>query len=138
MTTANELAGDLTVRAAVLGQATAGTVDDWAVMRFPTDAVITAVRWIPHAAVTGAATNNFAIQAINKGAAGAGTTGVTTAKTYANGTNSAAYVPESLTLSSTATDLNVAAGDVLALVRTVNGTGLAMPDGQVEVSYRIR
>lgn len=122
----------------VLGQATAGTVDNWPVFRAPFPCTVEAVYWIPSAAVTGAATNNFALQAINRGAAGAGSTGVTTAKTYASGTNSAANVAEALALSATAADLNLAAGDVLDFVRTVNGTGLASPDGRVEVHYRAR
>jgi hypothetical protein len=88
--------------------------------------------------VTGAATNNFAIAAQNKGAAGAGTTALTTTKTYDNAINSVAHDAEDLTLTSTAADLLVAAGDVVSLVRTINGTGLAQPDGLVEVRFQYR
>ncbi len=134
----SELSGDLKVSTYVLGQATAGNADDWPLLQADRPIKITGVRWIPAAAVTGANTNNFALQAINKGTGGAGTTGVTTTKTYASGTNSVAHDSEDLTLSSTATDLQLAAGEVLSLVRTVNGTGLAMPDGLVEVRYQHR
>lgn len=130
--------GDHFTRSYVPAQGTAGTANSWAVFRAPKACTVTGIAWVPNAAVTGAATNNFALGAVNKGAAAAGTTAVTTVKTYASGTNSAASVAEALTLSSTAADLNMAAGDVLALVRTVNGTGLASPDGHLEISFRYR
>jgi hypothetical protein len=38
-----------------------------------------------------------------------------------------------MTLTTTATDLNVAAGDVLAVVETVAGTGAAHPNMQFTV-----
>jgi len=133
-----DLPGPHFSRAYVPGQATAGTADEWPVFRAPGAVKIRAVRWIPAAAVTGAATNNFALQAINRGTANGGSTGVTQTKTYASGTNSAANTPEALTLSATAADLNLASGEVLALARTINGTGLAMPDGQLEVEYEYR
>lgn len=138
MTKLLDIPGDHIARSYALGQATAGSVDAWPAFKAPKACTITGVTWIPAAAVTGAATNNFALQAKNTGLLGAGTTAVTTAKTYASGTNSVALSPEALTLSSTAADLNMAAGEVLTLVRTVNGTGLASPHGHIEISYRIR
>lgn len=134
----NEQPGDHIDSSYVLGQATAGTVDSWPVFRAPGKVKVTGVRWIPSAAVAGAVTNNFALTARNKGTDNTKNVAVTTAKTYDNGVNSVANAPESLTLSATAADLEMAAGEVLILDRTVNGTGLAMPDGQVEVSYQYR
>lgn len=122
----------------VPAQGTAGSTDTNAVFVADKAMTVTGVKWVPSAAVTGAATNNFALQLINKGATGAGTTGVTTAKTYDNAVNSAANVAEALTLSSTAADLNLAAGDVLAFVRTINGTGLASPKGLLEIVFKYR
>lgn len=133
-----DIPGNHIARTEISAQATAGNADAWSVFKAPANATVTSVTWIPDVNVTGANTNNFALQLINKGAAGAGTTGITTVKTYASGTNSAAFVGEALTLSSTATDLQLAAGDVIAFVRTVNGTGLASPHGQLEVAYTIR
>jgi hypothetical protein len=139
MTTAiKDIPGKHVARSYVLAQGTAGTADTWPVCRAPGNIVVTAVRWIPAAAVSGAATNNFALALQNKGADGLGTTAVTATKTYDNGVDSVAHAAESLTLLGTAADLNVDEGDVLSLVRTVNGTGLASPDGLVEVEYKYR
>lgn len=138
MSKITDIPGDHRRQAYVPGQATAGTADDWPVLVAERNLTITGVRWVPAAAVAGAATNNFALQVQNKGTGGAGTTGITTAKTYASGTNSVAHAAEALALSATAADLNVAAGETVALVRTVNGTGLAMPDGMVEVAFKYR
>jgi len=96
---------------------------------------ITGARFIPDTAITGAATNNMAIQIVNKGVAGTGTDGVTAVKTYASGTDAVKNVAEELTLSTTAADLVVTTGEVLALEKTENGTGLALPPGLVELSY---
>lgn len=126
------------MRSRVPAEGTAGSDDTWVLGRLPSNAQVSTVRWIPDAAVTGANTNNFQLQVINKGAAGSGTTTVTAAKTYASGTNSTAYVAESLTLSSTAADLLANAGDILTLVRTHNSSGLASPAGVVEIGYLIR
>jgi hypothetical protein len=134
----NEIAGVHTARTVIAGQATAGTVDSWPLFAAPDDLEVAAVRWIPAAAVTGVNTNNFALAVQNKGVAGSGTTAVTATKTYASGTDSVANVAETLALSGTAANLLVAAGEVLALVRTVNASGLAQPDGVLEVDYRVR
>ncbi len=117
----------------VPAEPTAANAGSWPVWRAPFNAVIVAARWIPAAAVTGVATNNFALTVNNKTTVGA----VTAVKTYAAGTNSVASTPESLTLS-TAAGVNVNTGDVIALDRTVNGTGLASPTGVVELTYRWR
>lgn len=130
--------GDKRRTAYLPGQATAGTADEWPVFVADKALTITGVSWVPAAAVTGAATNNFSINARNRGTAGAGTTDVTTAKTYASGTDSVAFDAEALTLSTTAADLNMAVGEVLTIERLINGTGLAMPDGLVEVAYKYR
>jgi hypothetical protein len=133
-----DLQGEHTLRRSVPAQGTAATTNRWNVGRLPTGAKITSVTWIPDAAVTGANTNNFALQLQNGGSAGQGTTGVTAAKTYASGTDSVANTPEALTLSGTAANLLAAAGDVLVLARTVNSSGLASPSGTLEVTYTIR
>jgi hypothetical protein len=120
------------------GQSTANAADEWPVLYCDKALTVTGVRWIPAAAVTGDNTNYFSLAAQNKGTAGAGTTAVTATKAYTTGTNSVAFDAEDLTLSSTAADLNMAAGEVLTLKRTVAASGLAQPDGLVEVTYKYR
>lgn len=134
----HDVPGDHKFTAFIPAQATAGTAQRVPVWEAPYACTVTAARWIPQAAVSGANTNNFALGLINRGQAGAGTTAVTTVKTYASGTDSVASVPESLTLSSTAADLNLAAGDQLDFARTVNGTGLASPHGVLVLTVRVR
>lgn len=134
-----DIPGNHTVRAYIPGQATAGTVDSWPVFTPQQKITVTGVRWVPAATVTGAATNNFALALQNRGSVdGTGTTAITTTKTYDNAINGVAHKAETLTLSATASNLNVDAGATIALIRTVNGTGLAMPDGSVEVDYIYR
>lgn len=132
MSQTQENRGDQFAQATIPAEGTAGTADEWCVWQAPYNAVITAAQWIPAAAVTGVATNNFAL-AINDFTS---TTTVSSTKTYANGTNSVANTAEALTVA--AAGVNVAAGDVITLKRTVNGTGLASPAGSVRLTYRWR
>ncbi len=136
MTQLSQIAGDFTTRMFCPGQATAGTLADWVIMRADSNITIPAVRFTPNAAITANGTNYFTLTLTNKGAAAAGSTAVATRAWSA--TNSVAFVSETMTLSSTAADLNVASGDVLVLVRTVASSGLAMPDMTVTVKYKLR
>lgn len=132
----NEMGGTLIDRLYVPGQATAGTVDDWALKVCDAKLTLVALKIVPNAAITANGTNYFDLAVINKGAAAAGTTSMATRSWIA--TNSVAFVAESLTLSLTTANLNAAAGDVLDLQRTVTGTGLIMPDMLVELHYKLR
>lgn len=132
----NELAGDQPLSVYFPGHATAGSAKECAGFRAPFRAKITAVEFVASAAVTGAATNNFGINVRNR-ATGAGTA-VPAAITFANGTNAVAQTPLALTLSGTAADLNVNAGDVITVEKVVNGTGLACPDGSIVVHLQAR
>ncbi len=87
------------------------------------------------AAITGAATNNFAVSFFNR-TTGAGTVQWATAITYGNATNATKATPITLTLSSTATDLVVAAGDFLVAELSTNGTGRLCPGGIANVIVR--
>ncbi len=135
MTQRSELSGEWTFPCFVAGQATAGTVDEWALFIAEFDLLITAVKFIPNAAITANATNFFDLAILNK-EAGAGTTSIAT-RTWA-ATNSVAFTPESMTLSATAANLLVDAGDLLTLARTVTASGLAMPDATIQVHAKIR
>lgn len=130
-----DVPNDFVLRFKIDAEATAGTADTFPLYVAESNQVITAVRWIPKVAVTGAATNNFALQVVDTGPAGAGTGAVTTVKTYASGTNSVALTPEAFTIGAAP---NVAAGDVVSLARTVNASGLASPAGILEVQFRYR
>lgn len=132
----SDIPGNHTARVVVPAEGTAGNADTWPVFVAPGKITVTGVRWTPSANVTGANTNNFAFAVQNRGQAGSGTTAVTSTKTYASGTNGVANQAEALTLSGTAANLNAVANDVLSLVRSVNGSGLASPAGLVEIDFR--
>jgi hypothetical protein len=112
---------------------TAGNSDDSVLAQSPYAGTVTAVQYVPEAAITGAATNNRTVSLVNKGQAGSGTTVVATL-TFASGTNATANNEVSLTLSSTAADLVVAEGDTLQWRSIANGTGLADPGGIARVT----
>lgn len=112
---------------------TAGNSDDTVLAQSPYAGTVTAVQYVPEAAITGAATNNRTVSLVNKGQAGSGTTVVATL-TFASGTNATANNEVSLTLSSTAADLVVAEGDTLQWRSIANGTGLADPGGIARVT----
>jgi len=89
------------------------------------------------AAITGAATNFFTISFFNR-VAGAGTVQWATAIAYSNAVNAAKATPVVLTLSSTASELQPAAGDVLSVEITTSGTGLICPGGTLQLTGRWR
>lgn len=127
-----DIPGDQPIAAYFPGHATAGSAKESAAFRAPFRCVITAVEFIPSAAITGAATNNFTLNVRNRTTAGAGAA-VPATITFGNGINAVAQAPTALTLSGTASALAVAAGDVITVEKAVNGTGLACPDGTVVV-----
>lgn len=93
---------------------------------------IVSALWIAGAAITGQATNFFTLSFFNRGGAGAGTVQWATAIAYSSGAVTAGKAtPVTLTLSSTASDLLVAANDVLSVEVTTTGTGLICPGGVV-------
>lgn len=112
---------------------TAGNDDDTVIAQSPYAGTVTAVQYVPEAAITGAATNNRTVSLVNKGQAGSGTTTIATL-TFGNGTNAAANNEVSLTLSATAADLVVAEGDTLQWRSIHNGTGIADPGGIARVT----
>ena len=100
----------------------------------PYAGTVSAVEYIAIAAVTGAASPaSRTLSLINKGQAGAGTTAVATLA-LVSAVNLVAFDAKTITLSSTAADLVVAAGDVLVWNSLhVGGTGLVDPGGTVVV-----
>lgn len=128
-----EMGGVLTVAVYVPAQATLGTDDNWPVWQAPNKVQITAVTFVPSAAVTANATH-YSIYTVTRYTAGASGTSVAT-RTWA-ATDSAAETPEALTLSATATNLLLAAADTLSVVKTHGGNGLVIPDGALIISYK--
>jgi hypothetical protein len=120
-----ELRGVRPVEVAIAGQATAGTVDEFPLLRVPFACKLVAVYFVWKAAITANGTNYFAATIRNRGAAAAGTA-VAATRSFIAG-NAAAFVPEAGTLSTTAADLAFAAGDVLTCEKLVTASGLAMP-----------
>lgn len=133
MPTMSEIRGDQVFTIPVLGQATAGTADEWAGVKVPFDCVVKSAKWIPSAAVVADVTNYATLNLRNRGAAGAGST-LPASRSY-SAISSTAFVAEEMTLSA---DVNLTAGDVLTVSKVNSGTGLAIPDGVVQVHVQVR
>jgi hypothetical protein len=105
-----------------------------AVGEAPFAGTVSGVSYTAIAAVTGAASPaSRTVSLINKGQSGAGTT-VVASLALLGGVNLVAYDEKAITLSATAADLVVAAGDILAWSSApVGGTGLVDPGGMVQI-----
>ena len=117
------------------GWATAATVSEEPAFRAPYNCTVQSVRFVPKTAITGNATNFASLEARNKGAAGVGTTQVAVMPFDTPTTDDVvAYDEKAIPLSATAANLNLVEGDVLALRKTVGGTGMII-DGIIEVAF---
>lgn len=104
----------------------AAVTQDQVIGEAPFAGTVTAVSIIPEANATANATNHRTFLIHNKGQAGAGSTVVASLALDTPGTDDlVAFDEKSVPLSGTPANLTVAAGDVLACVETVTGTGLA-------------
>lgn len=135
MTQITELAGDHVFTTAVAGNATAATEDEFVLLVAPHRMRVTAVKWVPTANITADGTDYFTVTVRNRKAAGSGTA-VVAQRSYDSG-NGTAFVAESMTLSDTEADLEVAAGDVLTAEKLAEGSGLAMPDGLIQIHAQV-
>lgn len=136
MANANAAPVALFPSAALPAVATA-TDSDVAVFVAPFDCTVTAVTYTPNALITGANTNTRAVRLRNKGQDGSGATVVAELQ-FNSGVNAAAFDEKAVTLSGTAANLDLTAGDVLALFSDSVGTGLADPGGLLRVSVARR
>ena len=132
----SEIAGDQSIQMYFPGHATAGTAIETALGRARFRGAITAVEFIPSAAITGVNSNYFTLNIRNR-TTGAGTA-IPAALAFVSGTDGVASTPKTITLSSTAADLLVAADDVITAEKAVTGTGLACPPGLVVVHFKAR
>lgn len=121
------------IEADVPAVSTAGNDDDTVLFQAPFACTVTSVSYIAEAAITGAATNNRTVSLVNKGQAGAGTTTVASL-TFASGVNAAANDDTAITLSGTAANLVLAAGDTLQWRSIHVLTGITDPGGLVRVT----
>lgn len=95
--------------------------------------VVGNVSYVPASDITGANTDSRTFNLINKGQDGNGTTVIATLA-MTSGVNASDFDEKALTLSGTAANLVVAAGDILAFASVhVGSTGLADPGGKVQV-----
>lgn len=125
----------VTLRLAAPAVGTAGNDLRTAIGRSPVAGTLVRCSFFASTTLTGAATNNRTLSLLNGGAAGTGTTSMAS-KNFANGTNATAQSDTVITLSGTAANLVVAAGDVLQWDSLHVGTGLADPGGLVEVDIQ--
>lgn len=116
---------------------TAGNSDDTVLGQAPFDCTVVDVEYVPESAITGAATNNRTVSLINKGQDGTGVVVVATL-TFGSGTNAAANDDTTVTLSGTAANRNLTAGDTLQWRSVANGTGIADPGGLARVTVNRR
>ncbi len=120
-------------RQAVVQAAATGADLNTNVLVCPQAGTVTAVTYTPVSTITGADTNTRSVTLVNKGQNGAGTTVVATLQ-FNSGVNATGSDEKTITLSATAANLVVAAGDVLQWQSTHVGTGLADPGGLVALA----
>ncbi|MFJ4808496.1 hypothetical protein [Streptomyces longwoodensis] len=125
-----------TIEADVPAVATASS-DDTVVGQAPFDCTVTKVEYVPETAVTGADTNSRTVSLVSKGQAGSGTTTVASLA-LTSGVNAAANDEKTVTLSGTAANLDLTAGDTLQWRSIAVGTGLADPGGLVRITVSRR
>ena len=121
------------IEADVPAVSTAGNDDDSVIAQAPFDCTVTSVEYIPEAAITGADTNSRTVSLVNKGAAGSGSTTVASLA-LTSGVNATANNEKTITLSGTAANLVLAAGDTLQWRSIHVGTGIADPGGLVRIT----
>lgn len=96
----------------------------------PVKGLITRVLYVPSAAVTANASNFRVLTLQNKGTNGLSGSTAVASRTWAAG-NSVQSQADVFTLSGTAANLQVQAGDVFQMAGTHGGTGLIIPAGSV-------
>jgi hypothetical protein len=116
---------------------TAGNDDDTVLGQAPFDCTVTSVQYVAEAAITGADTNSRTVSLVNKGQAGSGSTSVASLA-LTSGVNAAANDERAITLSATAANLDLTAGDTLQWRSIHIGTGITDPGGVVRVTISRR
>lgn len=126
----------VTIPTILIAAATSDEVALW-VNKHNATVRMTACSFTPETAVTANDTNNFTLQIRNKGTDGTGTTGVTQIRTLnVAGGSIAAFDEDGLTLSTTAADTDIDTGEVVALDKGENGSGLELPAGVITLEFQ--
>lgn len=113
--------------------ATAATVDEFAAFRAPFDLEVTAVRYLPSAALSGVTATEVTLAVINKDQDGAGTDEMASLS-FVTGTDAVAFDEKDIPLSGTVANRDASEGDVISIAKTITSTGLAL-DGSVEIEF---
>lgn len=116
----------------IIAQAASGTADA-VIGEAAAPGTVTTVTFTPDANITGATATKRTITLENRGQDGSGTTVVATLDLI-TGVNPVKHDEYAFTLSGTAANLNVVAGDILAVKEAVTSTGTANPGGRIEVT----
>lgn len=111
----------------------AGSTASFAIGKAPFAGAVTSIGLLPSGNATGNDTNKRTYTLVNKGQDGSGTTVMGTLDLVSSN-NLVGFQRKAFVLSVVANALNVAKGDVLALVSTHAASGLADPGGTVEVA----
>ena len=130
-----ELRGTLTAKADIASTGNAASTGPLTMWVAPHDCTITAITLLPSTAITAHGTDYAVYTATRYTAAGGSATTVATRSWIA--TNSVAFATEAMTLSGTAANLVLEAGQVLIMVKTAAGSGLVIPAMTVVVSYKL-
>ena len=114
---------------------TAATADEWPIFTAEKRIKVTAVKFSPATAITGNGTNFATLSCENKALDGTGTTEVASLAFDTPTTDDvASHDEKAITLSVTAANLILVAGQVLSLKKAVGGTGMII-DGKVRVEF---
>ena len=115
----------------------AGSDKTTGILVVPFDAAVESVVYVPDGDIAGANTDTRKIALVNKAQDGNGAVEIA-ALQFNNGVNASDFDEKALTNSTTAANLNIAAGDVLAFASTHIGTGIADTGGIVKVVFSKR
>jgi hypothetical protein len=126
-----------TVAARLAAQTATTVVPGTVIGDCPEDATVSGVVYTPDAAATGATATKRTYTLVNRGQDGTGSTVIATFDGI-TGANLVAGDDKAFTLSGTAANLNVSAGDVLAIAEAVTSTGTANPGGEITVTLARR
>ena len=118
----------------VPAHAAATATEQWPCFFAPFPCIVTGCKVVPQTAATGDNTNTTNLNLISKGAAGSGTTELANLD-LVTGVNLTAYADSSLTVTGTLAQRTLAEGDVLTLQHEKVGTGVAVGEVIVEISY---
>jgi hypothetical protein len=129
-----EIRGSVTQQAFLESTGNAASTGNLPAFVAPYDCKVVAVSLVPSAAITADGTN-YATYTLTRHTAGASATTVAT-RVWSAG-NSAAVTSEAMTLSGTAANLQLTAGDTLSIVKTVAASGLLIPAVLLVVTYQL-